>query len=302
MVRSITKSFFITLLLTNLITLSSCEKFEGSQTIPAFIHIDSVTLINNPTIEEGALTANIDDAWVYVDDQLIGAFELPATIPVLEEGKHKLTIYGGIKYNGMSGTRGPYLFWDPAIVEAYEFIIDSTRKFNPQTKYFNATVFKWMEDFEDASSSLLPTINSDTSIQILHHDPSHPYLGSASGVAYLNGGDYITFECATNVGAPTGIELPSSSPVFLELDYNINTHLVIGLLINEQAQTLQHPVVVLNPTNGIWKKIYVNFTPTISNNSTAIDYDVFFRADKPDDIEESVLMFDNIKLIHKDIP
>jgi len=200
----------------------------------------------------------------------------------------------------MSETRGPYSFWEPIIIQDYEFIIDSTRKFNPQIKYDTSTIFTWMEDFDDGSSSLQPTINSDTSIQILLHDPSHPWFGSASGIAYLEGNNN-TLECATNVEALTGINLPISSPVFLELDYNINTHLVIGLFINEQAQTLQHPVLILNPTNGDWKKVYVNFTPTISKNSTAIDYDVFFRADKPDDLEESVLMFDNVKLIHKDV-
>lgn len=77
--------------------------------------------------------------------------------------------------------------------------------------------------------------------------------------------------------------------------------MVIGLLINKSSQTLQHPVAVLNPTDGVWKKIYINFTPAIADNSSAIDFDVFFRADKPSDLEQSVLKFDNIKLIHKDV-
>jgi hypothetical protein len=301
MVKKLTQPIYFLIAIMSLAAITSCEKFEGSQTIPSYIHIDSIWLVNNSSIEEGSLTSNIDDAWVYVNDQLIGAFELPATVPILVEGNHKLSVYGGVKYNGMSGTRGPYPFWEAKIVADYDFMIDSVRKFNPATKYYTTTVFTWMEDYEDITSSLQPTINSDTSVQLIYHEPSHPQLGSATGVVYLQG-SATTFEGATNVEAPTGITLPrSGSPVFLELDYNTNTHLVIGLLINEPAQTLQHPVVVLNPTDGVWKKIYVNFTPTISKNNSAIDFDVFFRADKPDDLELSVLKFDNIKLVHKDV-
>ena len=79
------KIFFFLLFFTTL--LFSCNKFDGDQTIPAYIHIEKITLADNPIISEGSLSNRITDAWVYVDDELIGAFELPATFPVLKKGE-----------------------------------------------------------------------------------------------------------------------------------------------------------------------------------------------------------------------
>ncbi len=59
------------LLLTILISTISCEKFEGEQTIPSYISIDTFYLRDNPDIQEGKLTHDFTDAWVYVDDQII---------------------------------------------------------------------------------------------------------------------------------------------------------------------------------------------------------------------------------------
>ena len=84
------------------------------------LQIDSVSLDTN-YYEQGSNFKAITDAWVYVDDGLIGAFELPATIPVLAEGKHKLEIRPGIKLNGISSTRAPYPFYQPITYNDFNF-------------------------------------------------------------------------------------------------------------------------------------------------------------------------------------
>ena len=70
------------------LTVASCKKFEGSQTIPSLIHIDSIS-VSGDYFVYGATTHKITDAWVYVDDQLVGVYELPTTFPVLKKGIHK---------------------------------------------------------------------------------------------------------------------------------------------------------------------------------------------------------------------
>ena len=80
------------------LNLTSCQKFEGDQTIPAYVRIDTV-LFTADYVTQGSSTHKITDAWVYVDDQLIGVYELPSTFPVLASGKHKLEIRVGIKLN-----------------------------------------------------------------------------------------------------------------------------------------------------------------------------------------------------------
>ncbi|MCD4790740.1 MAG: hypothetical protein K8R37_12135 [Bacteroidales bacterium] len=289
------------LVLLFLISGTSCDKFEGSQTIPAYIQVDTFCLKPNPSIDEGALTQNITDVWVYVDDQIIGVFELPAIVPVLAEGNHKLTLYAGVKYNGMSGTRGPYPFYEPYITDC-DFIVDSIKIIIPSISYYSNTFFAWIEDFEGGSISLQSTNNSDTSLQFIYHDPVSPDFGHASGAGYLDG-QHTILECATHSDEPgEGYILPgATAPVFLEMDYNINNYLIVGLFIYDiGVQITQHPVVVLNPTDGIWKKIYINFTPSVTGYPQADYFNVYIRADKDSSVELPALKLDNIKLIHKE--
>jgi len=167
------------------IGLLSCEKFEGDQTIPAYLFVDTIFLESNPLLEEGFLTHNYTDVWVYVDDQIIGAFELPATIPILAQGKHKLSLFAGVIYNGISGTRGGYLFTKPRIYEEIELVMDSIINRDPTVSYFDNTQFLWIEDFEGAVS-LKPTSNSDTNFIKFNHNPADQFLGLSSGICELN--------------------------------------------------------------------------------------------------------------------
>ncbi len=101
--------------------LTSCYKFDGDQTIPAYLKIDTV-LLKTYYPEQGSNSNAIKDVWVYVNDQQIGAFELPAMFPVLAMGNQKLEIRPGIKVNGISSTRAPYPFYKPIIYEDFLFI------------------------------------------------------------------------------------------------------------------------------------------------------------------------------------
>lgn len=283
-----------------LMLLGSCEKFEGDQTVPSYLHIDTFYLISNPLIEEGALTHKITDVWAYADDQLIGMFELPAQIPVLKSGNGKLRLVAGIKYNGFSGTRGPYFFYQPKIIEDFNFIIDSTQTINPTVSYYSTSVFTWMEDFEDGASSLNPTNRSDTSLQLFQYSQTDPKYGNISSVAYLDDTRSV-LEIRTFADDPDeGFDLPSGgTPVFLEMDYNITDYLIVGIYIFEYGTgTTQHPVLVLNPTDGIWNKIYINLTPAVSAFPNAVYFNLFLRADKQTTEDIAVFKLDNLKLIH----
>lgn len=279
--------------------LTACDKFEGDQTVPCWLSIEKIDLTDNPSIEEGVLSQNFTDVWVYVDDQILGAYELPAVIPVLEEGRHKLLITPGVKYNGISGTRGPYQFIEPYVDNDFMFIKDELILIRPELSYYDNTVFRWTEDFEDGFISFEATANSDTALNLVYHDPPDTLLQYISGAGYVDANRQV-LECATNVSEGNGFELPGgSSPVFLEIDYNTNLPFVIGLYVTRLAEVIQNPIVVINPTNGEWKKMYVNMTSVVSDYGNALHFNVFLRMEYESGMESPVLQIDNIRLLHK---
>ncbi|MBK9291323.1 MAG: hypothetical protein IPM52_06830 [Bacteroidetes bacterium] len=275
---------------------TACYKFEGDQTVPAYLRIDSIRF-STDYATQGSNTHNISDAWVYVNGQLIGAFELPATFPVLARGKQRLEIRPGIKLNGIAATRVPYPFMKPIVVENFEFFEDSVVRFNPQTTYYENLRFLWKEDFERISFTLEKTNQSDTTIN--RTEPANhpeawlsPY-SAYSGKIHLTGNRKFF-----RIMSHQGFNLPGNgSPVFLELDYKCDRPFGVGLLIRIDNNIEAFPLVVVNKSNS-WNKIYINLTPLASTYSYAEWFKVYFESELASETEAR-FYFDNIKLIHR---
>jgi len=277
----------------------SCDKFDSEQSIPSYIYIDKIILVDNPIINEGSLSNKITDAWVYVDYELIGAFELPATIPVLKKGKHIITIYPGIKMNGISGTRVQYDFYKQIDITDFNFVEDSIRKIDT---LLTKTMYKdnlkiWEEDFDDVSIKFEKRANSDTTI-IQSLALANSFDGSPYGIVSIDAA-HTVFEVETK---GDHFVLPkSSSPVYLEMNYKTNNSVIIGLLAYSSTTTTtptaQISTISLKPGTE-WKKIYINFTPDISDYYNSNSFKVFIAAYKDTGNPTAEILFDNIKLIH----
>ncbi len=292
----------------------SCQKFSDDQTVPAYIRIDSISLSTNYE-EQGAPSHNITDAWVYINNESVGAYELPAVFPVLAKGITSVRIDPGIKLNGIAALRSPYPFYKPIIqdvdlVEGEEvnlnkdtlFMGDDYVLYTMTTTYYDNLKFVWMEDFEDPSLSLDST--SKSLIDITRTEPANSpeaFLASYSkysGLMVLNEEKYLV-DVATNVGNDDGFVLPQVGEfVFLEFDFKNDNYFTTGFYARELSQIIQHPVTNMNPSSE-WKKIYVNLTPGVSAQVGAIDFNIFFGALKEFSIDEPRILIDNIKLIHR---
>jgi hypothetical protein len=286
---SFKKLFYSILLFVCLIcVLQSCSLINPEIKVPAYIHIDKINLSTN-YITEGTSSSKITDAWIYIDDKLIGAFELPATVPVLEEGNHKLSVRAGIKVSGISATRAYYPFYDQYIINV-DLKPDAIDTINPTVNYFATSgLFHWMEDFEGGGITLMKYSTSDTIIDKTS-DPQFVFEGNYSGIAYLTSSKpYLLSASIDNFVLPIG-----NNPVFLELNYKTNNRFRVGLYANG---TTRIEVITVN-TSETWNKIYVNFTPFVNTYSTASNFKIFLESYKEDDVETPILLFDNIKLIY----
>lgn len=278
------------------LNLASCHKFEGDQTIPAYVRIDTV-LFTADYVTQGSSTHKITDAWVYVDDQLIGVYELPSTFPVLASGKHKLEIRAGIKLNGIGATRAPYPFYLPYTLSDFNFVPDSIQLVKPFTTYYDNLTFAWMEDFEGSGLSLESTSQGDTAIfktnPANHPDAWLSPYSSYSGIVHLDQA-HNTFQSASFLE----YELPKlGKSVLLELDYKCEREFVVGLIAKLPANYVYLPLIVVNKSEK-WNKIYINLGPNVSEYTTAQSFKVYFEAGLGEG-DNAKIFFDNIKLIYR---
>jgi len=312
--KSLRFSVFSIALLFILSLLGSCQKFESDQTVPAYIRIDSIILQTNYE-EEGAPTSNITDAWVYINDEALGAYELPAVFPVLANGLTTVRVDPGIEINGIAALRTPYPFYQPItqevmLVEGEEVNLNNDTlyydgeevPYTMTTGYYDNLEFVWMEDFEDPSLSLDST--SKSMIDITRTNPANSPEAFLSDYSKYSGLMILTtdkwlIDVATNVGYEDGFVLPKlGQPVFLEVDFKNNNYFTAGFYARELSQIIQSPVVNMNPTTE-WKKIYINLTPGVSSQVNAIDFNIFFGSTKENAVDEPRILIDNVKLIHR---
>ena len=276
--------FLVILLLAGI----SCEKFSGDQTVPAYISIDSIYLTTNPS--QGTASHRITDGWVYVDDEFIGTFELPAHFPVLKTGKHTVKIWPGIKKNGIAATRVSYLFYLP-VQKNITLTPDSTSRMGIiGTTYQTTTIFSWQEDFEDVAISLDTTSRSSAWITLTMAADS-TFEGVHSGRVVLDS-VHDFFECQTR----NEYAIPSA-PVYLELNFNTTNTIIVGVVVYGTTSLYQSPIITLNQTNGAWKKIYIDLTTTLNAYSGMQTYRVYLGTFKDPGIDKGIILFDNFKVL-----
>jgi hypothetical protein len=278
--------FFIPLFLTQ----TSCEKFSGSQTIPAYLKIDSISLQTDYS-SQGTARHAITDAWVYIDGQLIGTFQLPARFPVLAQGTHGLSVLPGIKQNGIAATRVSYPFYN-AIPKTINLVPDKTLDLGTlKTTYSSKTKFVWKEDFDDPAVTLDTTNVATMRIQQTPAGSPLTFEGEHSAQVNL---DTVgsTFEAISHSTFP----IPSSA-VYLEMNFNINAALLVGVEITIYGLPTQVPIITLNPTNNVWKKVYIDLTTTLNAYTGATAYRVYYYLENTTKGDHYQILLDNIKVL-----
>lgn len=283
------KQIQLFILLVALLVLGiSCNKEEQ---IPAYIHIDSFTVTT--TGAQGTSSHNITDGWLYVNDQLIGAFEMPFTVPVLFEGSQKIKVMPGIKDNGISDTRVTYPFyetWETTATLQPGFVTT----LQPQTTYNSAADFEWLEEFEGASPGVCDTANSDTAM-LLMTGPGEVFEGFGSGGVYLLPGNnnYLGITCSRYTLPQVGSE------IYMEFNYKCNTDFNVGLIVYDQAGIISSQSISLSmrPTTT-WKKIYVNLSYEVNASPPNSKFAIFFSMVRNEELSHSEFFIDNVKLIH----
>lgn len=291
---TITVKAIVLFLLTITLT-SSCDKKNDTDLIPSYLYIENIGLIS--TYDQGTASHNITDAWVYVNETLIGAFELPAKVPILFAGEQKITVRPGIKINGISNTRAIYPFYTD-MVKTIELVKDSVVNFNEAvTQYNSSVIFPWLENFDFSGITLDTTSKSTVGIsktndpELIFQLPGEDNNNSA----FI---DMVADSAIFEATSTQSFDLPNDgSAIFFELNFKTNHDLVVGIFYTSSGIRVQRPLLVLNKTD-IWNKIYVNLTVPMYDTPNATNIQIFLGAQKEDGTEEAKIYLDNLKLVH----
>lgn len=282
--------FRYSIVLFIIITVVGCKVFDPAEELPSYIKINAINLTTDYATQ-GTTSNSITDAWVFVDEKFIGAYELPATFPLLYEGTHTLRITGGIQVNNVPSVRSQYPFY-----ASYETTLNLEKtkvsEINPVVTYTPKSNIIWKEDFEQAGISIVKSGNSDTSMQAII---GNAFEGAKCGAVYLND-NYIHFEGLTSVAYsfPTG-----GAAIYLEMNYKSDIQFSVGVYAYDaQGSGLQQLPSHIVETSSEWKKIYIEIGTAVSSVSNAIAYKIYFDALKTTSGGSNSIFIDNIKVVY----
>lgn len=296
------KTKYLAILLVVVSVFAGCNNFDGDQTIPAYIKIEGFDLVENPNLSvpqnDGFLTNEIKDVWVYVDNTFVGAFPLPCSVPVLYEGKHKVDIRPGVLYNGMQGTREAYPFYT-TIVDSLELVPGKEVKFTKREIMYNQTKCQFPNLYELFESPYTGFERADVTDDIAERmtvisNDSVSY-GNACGAIYFSSdgkNKYISID---------SVYCTNHNGTVLELDYHSNIPFEVGIYgKNPSSSSYQYVSamrIIPNAGKG-WQKMYILLNKVWSNLSYPNYYRFYFEAVNPDGKINTFIHLDNIKIVH----
>lgn len=272
------------------VVIAGCDPEEQ---IPAYLTIDSISVKNLNYASQGTANHNIKDAWVYIDNQLLGVFELPARFPVLAEGSHSVLIGAGILENGISATRVRYPLYTSYEVAAFFKAGETITLPDPvELNYFPTLSYSWYEDFEGNTFSFDSVSGSQAGFIPFNSDM--PFEGNFSGKFKLTeAASYFEGSCTSEL-----IDINGFSSAWVELNYKAEQPFSVGLKVKLPNGTVTSNYVSTVNRSDKWNKIYINVSDVVGRNQSAVNFKVYIAANLEQGRTESVIYVDNIKLIH----
>ena len=270
-----------------------------NESTPTYLHVETIDFqYDNVSIVGNGGTA-ISDVWIYDNDNLLGVFELPATVALDAQGEHDVTIRGGIKLNGISATREFYPFYQPWINRITLGPLDTTT-IEPVVKYYVETGISFYENFEDVVLKIDSTPSSDVPLVRTKITGEPNFLENYVGLATITS-DKPGFKAYTKdlFMVPTS----STLPIYLELDYKCNQEFVVAAVIQEPGTgTYENPILTLRSTvkNGEmqWKHVYIDLTDYFAGQVNATGFGFSFTALYNSGNPEGYIYLDNTKVVN----
>lgn len=259
---------------------------------PAFIQTDAITF--NTLLSQGSNSSAITELWYYSDGDILGVVDTPVSLPLLKEGNQTITIFPGIKNNGMGTSRIRYPFYT-AFDTVLNVEMGGVYSLKPHFTYTSNAIVDASRNFEAGNTFVEASTNAG-SIELLN-DP----LLAASGVrcarmSLLPGAALLSYLDESN------ITLDAGSVAFLEMDYSCNNTFVVGVYSLEGGNSTKVPVLYLTPTQAegsdlpSWNKIYMDLGMVASQYPNADNFRLYVECTAEEALMP-IIYLDDIKVV-----
>lgn len=273
------------------IVFSSCNIINPDEDIPGYVTINSVSL--QTAGNEGTASNNITETWLFVNDNMNGAFSLPATVPILSSGPTKIACYGGIKNNGIGSLRIRYPFYAPYdtvvnIQPNQQISIDADLRYVAGLDIDASRNFESLLDFEEVG-----TTANTFEITV---DASLVLEGNGAGVVTMAANqNYLQFVDNDPFTFTAG------NTAFLEMNYSCNNSFTVGCYAIDAAGINQVGIVTMTPTTSdallpTWNKIYLDLG-AIGLLYPGTDYYKIYIESVRYEASNPKIYLDNLKLV-----
>ena len=286
-----------------LAALVSCDPFEGSQTVPSYLQIDGISVVDTPdhswSQNEGFFSSQIDAVQITLYQEgdaaetILGTFQLPCKVPVLREGSMKyLRITPVVRQNGIASTRIYYPYYKEITINDVSLKADSTTSLGSLlTQYQPQTKVVWHEFFEPAQL----TISLDTTVERIVREPDTVLSGQGCGVVRVKS-DQVEVNFWTDT---TFSVYDPSAYLYLELDYWSDFDFSVGMKCmntNTNSEDIQSAMTIYQSKTPGWNKMYINLGRTWSWFNHYPTFRLYFTVFNAEG-REGKLLLDNMKLL-----
>jgi hypothetical protein len=274
-----------------------CEK--KSNQVPAFLQIDSAQAVVDPS--QGNAIHEISALQVYANGDFIGLFELPFKIPILKTGKTQFQMLPYVRLNGSKNQWAPHRCYT-----SYDTTLDLSNleitTCIPEFKFRDNVIVRFEEDFNDGNSKMrgIPNLSKGDTLFVEQRpfelngrfkSESPVFVARFENTDTAKFMDFGTFESFSN--------MPTDGKS-VQFDFDIKSDFPVQLsLIRTISGGIPEvvPYLYINPTDGKWKRFYVDLVHELSGQFGSVNIQILFSANKPvGNYTHREICLDNLRL------
>ena len=268
-----------------------CNVINPPESVPTYIHIDSFQF--KETAGFPILTHQITNVWVYYNNNPVGSFDLPATIPVIAAGNGNLSIFPGIAVDGLNSLNGIYPFYQS---DTFSFTAQPGKTIihEPHTQFYTDAIDTPISDFTFVGHPLFGKWSQGGNIGMTVVTADSLTLGGTYGgagsILLTNPGDSSVDSSFVAFSIPAGA-------AFIEFDYKNDVPFAVGLQANLSGVSSTPYYLGGAYASSTWQKFYLSvadFNAEYKGDS----YNFYIKAVLPPGQSRGRVLIDNIQFVH----